>query len=93
MLRAFLLLRTFLLTLAGRNGMATNSSFRSSTPLATADGRGLIWWARDLKPSNLEEAAALFRDGVTVRAVAAPAGHRQIERRSASPKGAGGRAS
>jgi hypothetical protein len=38
------------------------------------DGRGLTWSARDLKPNNLEEAAALFRSGVTVRAAAAQLG-------------------
>jgi putative DNA primase/helicase len=40
----------------------------------TADGGGLTWSARDLKPSHLEEAAALFRNGVAVRAVAAQLG-------------------
>jgi hypothetical protein len=40
----------------------------------TADGDGLTWTAQDLKPSNLEEAAALFRAGVTVRDVAAQLG-------------------
>jgi hypothetical protein len=38
---------------------------------STPDGRGLTWLACDLKPSHLEEAVALFRSGVTVRAVAA----------------------
>jgi putative DNA primase/helicase len=42
--------------------------------VSTPDGRGLTWSARDLKPSHLEEAAALFRSGVTVRAVAAQLG-------------------
>ena len=42
--------------------------------MATADGRGLTWSACDLTPSHLEEAAALFRSGVTVRAVAAQLG-------------------
>ena len=41
---------------------------------STPDGRGLTWLACDLKPSHLEEAAALFRDGFTVRAVAAQLG-------------------
>jgi hypothetical protein len=40
----------------------------------TADGRGLTWYAQDLKPSHLDEAAALFRAGVTVRDVAAQLG-------------------
>jgi hypothetical protein len=41
------------------------------------DGRGLTWLACDLKPSNpsnLEDTVALFRSGVTVRAVAAQLG-------------------
>jgi putative DNA primase/helicase len=42
--------------------------------LTSTDGRGLTWSARDLKPSNLEDAVALFRSGVTVRAVAAQLG-------------------
>jgi putative DNA primase/helicase len=42
--------------------------------VSTPDGRGLTWLACDLKPSRFEEAAALFRDGVTVRAVAAQLG-------------------
>jgi putative DNA primase/helicase len=42
--------------------------------ISTPDGRGLTWSARDLKPSHLEEAVALFRSGVTVRAVAAQLG-------------------
>jgi putative DNA primase/helicase len=42
--------------------------------VSTPDGSGLTWSARDLKPSHLEEAAALFRSGVTVRAVAAQLG-------------------
>jgi putative DNA primase/helicase len=37
-------------------------------------GRGFTWSARDLKPGHLEEAAALFRDGATVRAAAAQLG-------------------
>jgi putative DNA primase/helicase len=41
---------------------------------STPDGRGLTWLACDLKPSHLEEAVALFRSGVTVRAVAAQLG-------------------
>jgi putative DNA primase/helicase len=40
----------------------------------TPDGRGLTWSTRDLTPTDLEEAAALFRRGVTVRAVAAQLG-------------------
>ena len=39
--------------------------------VSTPDGSGLTWLACDLKPSHLDQAAALFRDGVTVRAVAA----------------------
>jgi putative DNA primase/helicase len=42
--------------------------------VSTPDGRGLTWSACDLKPNHLEEAAALFRSGVTVRAVAAQLG-------------------
>ena len=42
--------------------------------VSTPDGRGLTWSASDLKPSHLEEAVALFRSGVTVRAVAAQLG-------------------
>ena len=42
--------------------------------MSTPYGRGLTWLACDLKPTPLEEAAALFRDGVTVRAVAAQLG-------------------
>jgi putative DNA primase/helicase len=42
--------------------------------LTSTDGRGLTWSARDFKPSNLEDAVALFRSGVTVRAVAAQLG-------------------
>ena len=42
--------------------------------MSTPDGRGLTWSARDLKPSIFEPAAALFRNGVTVRAVAAQLG-------------------
>ena len=41
---------------------------------STPDGRGLTWLACDLKPSHLEEAAALFRSGITVRAAAAQLG-------------------
>jgi putative DNA primase/helicase len=40
----------------------------------TPDGQGLSWSTRDLSPTHLEEAAALFRDGVNVRAVAAQLG-------------------
>ena len=42
--------------------------------MSTPDGSGLSWSASDLKPSHLEEAVALFRSGVTVRAVAAQLG-------------------
>jgi putative DNA primase/helicase len=42
--------------------------------LPTPDGQGLTWAIRDLKPTHLEEAAALFRNGCTVRAVAAQLG-------------------
>jgi hypothetical protein len=42
--------------------------------VSTPDGRGLTWSASDLKPSHLEEVVALFRSGVTVRAVAARLG-------------------
>jgi putative DNA primase/helicase len=48
--------------------------------VSTPDGCGLTWLACDLKPSHLEEAVALFRSGVTVRAVAA---HLGIARSSA----------
>jgi putative DNA primase/helicase len=41
---------------------------------STPDGRALTWLASDLKPSHLEDAAALFRSGVTVRSVAAQLG-------------------
>src|SRR4029077_20316431 len=59
---------------------------------STPDGRGLTWLACDLKPSRFEEAAALFRNGVTVRAVAAqlgspgraPAGSARRRRRTGS---------
>jgi putative DNA primase/helicase len=40
----------------------------------TADGCALTWSAHDLKPNHLDEAAALFRAGVTVRDVAAQLG-------------------
>jgi putative DNA primase/helicase len=40
----------------------------------TADGRGLTWTARDVAPSQLDEAAALFRSGATVRDAAARLG-------------------
>jgi DNA-binding transcriptional regulator LsrR (DeoR family) len=39
--------------------------------VSTADGRGLVWSARDLRPTYVDQAVALFRSGVTVRAVAA----------------------
>jgi putative DNA primase/helicase len=42
--------------------------------VATADGRGLTWTACDLRPTELDQAAALFREGVTVREVAAQLG-------------------
>jgi hypothetical protein len=42
--------------------------------VAMPDGRGLTWSACDVKPTPLEEAAALFRSGLTVRAVAAQLG-------------------
>jgi putative DNA primase/helicase len=42
--------------------------------VATPDGRGLTWTACDLRPTELDQAAALFREGVTVRAVAAQLG-------------------
>jgi putative DNA primase/helicase len=42
--------------------------------VSTPEGQGLTWSMRDLSPTHLEEAAALFRDGVTVRAVAAQLG-------------------
>jgi putative DNA primase/helicase len=42
--------------------------------VSTPDGSGLTWLACDLKPSHLEEAVALFRSGVTVRAAAAQLG-------------------
>jgi hypothetical protein len=42
--------------------------------VSMADRGGLTWSACDLKPSHLEEAVALFRSGVTVRAVAAQLG-------------------
>jgi putative DNA primase/helicase len=41
--------------------------------VATANG-ALTWLASDLKPNQLQEAAALFRDGLTVRAAAAQLG-------------------
>ena len=41
---------------------------------STPGGSGLTWSACDLKPTHLEEAAALFRSGITVRAVAAQLG-------------------
>ena len=41
--------------------------------VATANG-ALTWLASDLKPSQLQEAAALFRNGLTVRAAAAQLG-------------------
>ena len=41
---------------------------------STPDGRGLTWLACDLKQRYLEEALALFRDGSTVRDVAARLG-------------------
>jgi putative DNA primase/helicase len=40
----------------------------------TPDGQGLTWSTRELKPDHLEQAAALFRTGMTVRAVAAQLG-------------------
>jgi len=43
--------------------------------VATAGGQGLVWTTRDIRPNQLHEAAtALFREGVTVRAVAAKLG-------------------
>ena len=42
--------------------------------VARPDGAGLAWTASEIKPSHLDKAAALFRDGVTVRAVAAQLG-------------------
>jgi putative DNA primase/helicase len=42
--------------------------------VSTPDGHGLMWSTRDLSPTHLDEAAALFRNGVTVRAVAAQLG-------------------
>lgn len=42
--------------------------------LATSDGHGLNWSACDLKPSQLDQATTLFRDGLTIRAVAAELG-------------------
>ena len=54
---------------AGKDGRPFEASL-----VATADGRGLAWSACDLKPNHLDQAAALFRDGVTVRAVAAELG-------------------
>jgi len=42
--------------------------------VSAPDGRGLTWAAEDLKRSKLAEAAALFRSGVTIRAVAAELG-------------------
>jgi putative DNA primase/helicase len=38
------------------------------------DGKGLIWLASDLKPTQLDEAIALFRNGVSVRTVASQLG-------------------
>jgi putative DNA primase/helicase len=42
--------------------------------VSTPDGQGLMWSTRDLTPDHLDQAAALFRNGVTVRAVAAQLG-------------------
>jgi putative DNA primase/helicase len=40
----------------------------------TPDGQGLTWTARDVAPSHLDEAVALFRSGATVRDAAARLG-------------------
>ena len=42
--------------------------------VSAPDGHGLTWAAEDLKRNKLAEAAALFRSGVTIRAVAAELG-------------------
>ena len=42
--------------------------------VATAGGRGLTWTVSEAKPTSLDEAAALFRTGATVRAVASELG-------------------
>jgi putative DNA primase/helicase len=42
--------------------------------LSTRDGNALSWSAKYLKPTCLDQAAALFRSGGTVRAVAAQLG-------------------
>jgi hypothetical protein len=42
--------------------------------VTTPDGSGLTWTARDVAPSQLDEAAALFRSGATVRDAAARLG-------------------
>ena len=45
-----------------------------ATLVPTLDGSGLVWTTRDIKPDLLDEAAALFREGMTVRAVGARLG-------------------
>ena len=42
--------------------------------VATPDGCALTWSASDLKPTHIDQAVALFRSGVTVRAVTAQLG-------------------
>jgi putative DNA primase/helicase len=48
--------------------------FEARLVAAIPDGAGLAWTASEIKPSHLDQAAALFRDGITVRAVAAKLG-------------------
>ena len=42
--------------------------------VSTPDRQGLMWTNRNVRASHLDEAAALFRNGCTVRAVAAQLG-------------------
>lgn len=59
-------------TLAGDGALPFEATVE---PLATENGRlGVRWFARDLKPPVLHRAAELFRDGHTVRQVAAMLG-------------------
>jgi putative DNA primase/helicase len=63
-----------------------------ATLVTTLDGAGLAWAASEIKPGHLAQAAALFREGVTVRARSSSTRYCQIKRRSAPPEGRGGRA-
>jgi putative DNA primase/helicase len=54
----------------GEAGRAFEARLEATTP----DRAGLAWAASEIKPNHLDRAAALFREGFTVRAVAAQLG-------------------